>query len=382
MPSNHHLGTRFSISTPIYQQAHFLATAMESLRCQSMPFELAVLDATPDDSAQKVLQDYQDLITYQYHHADAGQTAAIQEGWDNTKGDIVAWLNADDYYFPDTLAKVAAVFAAHPDVDVVYGHGVFVEPENKFQMYFPTIEKNPALLIKNCIICQPSCFVRRNAMERVGGLNPALYYTMDWDLWIRLYRAGCKFYFLDDMLSTVRIYAETKTASGAKKRQREIDGLLKQHGVNWLTRQLFKLGFIYHDLAKNKKTVIDYINYYVLALLYRLRRRYQQHAGTVINGIERRSNQVHESCEVLLPWYNPLRAHEITIITDGPAPKLFFNEYEIALTAEGTQEVIFAEQQHLGYVYRGILNEPRKNLLQFTLKTKKVPWRLWSLSVK
>jgi glycosyltransferase involved in cell wall biosynthesis len=54
------------------------------------------------------------MIHFAYHRSDFGQAAAIQEGWDNTSGDIVGWLNADDYYFPYALAKVKHTFLGNP----------------------------------------------------------------------------------------------------------------------------------------------------------------------------------------------------------------------------------------------------------------------------
>jgi glycosyltransferase involved in cell wall biosynthesis len=104
----------FSISIPNYNQAEYLGTALESIRSQSVAVQLAVLDASAEDSAQSVLTPYRDMVHYAYHHSDAGQAAAIQEGWNNTSGDIVGWLNADDYYFPYALAKVKHTFLGNP----------------------------------------------------------------------------------------------------------------------------------------------------------------------------------------------------------------------------------------------------------------------------
>lgn len=267
--------TTFSISTPVFKQAEFIATALESLRCQTMPFELAVLDATPDNSVQNILKKYSDIITYQYHHADDGQAAAIQEGWNNTQGEIVAWLNADDYYSPDTLAKVAEIFRSRLDIDVVYGHAAYVDAAGNFQQYFPAISDNPALLPRNCIICQPSCFVRRAAMERIGGLNTQLHYVMDWDLWVRLYTAGYKFYFLDAVLSVVRIYPTTKTLSGSKKRFQEIDAILKLH-TSWFYRKIAWLGFLTDEYKNNRKNLTTILGFYTFTALRFMRKLYHR----------------------------------------------------------------------------------------------------------
>jgi glycosyltransferase involved in cell wall biosynthesis len=371
---------KFSISVPVYKQAHFLRTALESLRHQTVPFELAVLDATPDDSGQAVLHDYQDMITYQYHHADAGQAAAIQAGWDNTAGNVVAWLNADDYYFPDTLTKVAAIFQANPAVDIVYGHAVFVEPENKFQMYFPAISTNAALLTKNNIICQPSCFVRRTALERVKGLNTALHYVMDWDLWVRLYNANCHFYFLDEVLSVVRMYPETKTLSGANKRQQEIMALLKKNGANWLRCQTAALSFIFHAAIKNRKSLLGCMVRVILNYLHRLHKK----GGVNIRGITSWTNQVDTAgCEVLLPWYGADGEHVVNIITDDiMKPNLFFNGQEIFVTAQGNKEVVFFHKKIKVYLYQAIVFNKQNNVLKFVLHSAQNPWRLLSLVVQ
>ena len=73
-------GPVFSVSVPVRGQADLLPTALESLRHQSVPIELAVLDATPDDSAQAVLEPYRDMVRYGYHRRDAGQAAASAPG--------------------------------------------------------------------------------------------------------------------------------------------------------------------------------------------------------------------------------------------------------------------------------------------------------------
>ena len=161
----------FSISVPVRGQAEFLSTALKSISVQQVPVQVAVLDASSDESAQQVLAPHRQMIAYSYHRPDAGQAAAIQEGWDQTTGTILAWLNADDYYFPDALRRVSELFREHHEVDVVYGHAVDVSAAGHFLAYFPATDPNPASLEGAAVICQPSCFVRRCALTRVGGLN-------------------------------------------------------------------------------------------------------------------------------------------------------------------------------------------------------------------
>src|SRR6185295_3805867 len=92
---------RFSISIPVLGQADLLPIALASLAAQSEPFDVAILDATRDDSIQSVVLKSGLQVAYNRHGPDGGQADAIAEGWSRVDGDIVAWLCADDYYFPD-----------------------------------------------------------------------------------------------------------------------------------------------------------------------------------------------------------------------------------------------------------------------------------------
>jgi glycosyltransferase involved in cell wall biosynthesis len=184
----------FSIALPVVGQTRFLPDALTSIAVQTVPLQVAVMDATPDDSVQRVIDRHRERIHYSRHGPDAGQSAAIREGWCETTGDVVGWLCADDCLFPGALAQVAEVFLQHPDVDVVYGDGIFIDHDGRFIRYFPAISEDVGRLPWVNCITQPSCFVRRAAMERVGGVRTDLHYTMDWDLWVRLLLAGCRFH--------------------------------------------------------------------------------------------------------------------------------------------------------------------------------------------
>jgi len=243
----------FTVVIPNLNQSHFLETALTSLRYQAVPLELAVMDGGSTDNFSKVVEKYSDIITYLHSEQDEGQAAAIKEGKDITTGDIVAWLNADDYYFPGVLEMVAAQFNKNPEVDVVYGDAVHVSPEGFFLSYFPPIQEfNTNDLTRTCFICQPACFVRRSAYERIGGINADLVYTMDWDLWCRLSDAGAKFYYLPKTLAAVRYYPGTKTLSRNWKRYMEIWRIERKYGHKFFPRSL--LGSYLFDLSLKKKT--------------------------------------------------------------------------------------------------------------------------------
>lgn len=300
----------FAIAIPNYNQSHFLPWALESLRHQSVPFNVALMDGGSTDGFQKVVENYSDVITTIRSGPDGGQAAAIKEGKSLVSGDIVAWINADDYYFPDALNKVAIAFEQDPSLDVVYGDAVHVDRDGLFQSYFFPIQAfDPKDLTRSCFICQPACFVRREAYEKIGGIDSNLKYTMDWDLWHRLSLSGAKFKYIRKLLAAVRYYHGTKTMSGDRQRYREIWRIERKYG--WRLMPVAWAGFYRHDLffAENR----TFLETCTLKILDRLRsskkkflknRNSKSEWGTNLYGFHRWEPIVNETCTIHLPWYS------------------------------------------------------------------------------
>lgn len=370
----------FSISVPVYGQAHVIKTTLESIKVQSVPYELAVLDATPDDSVQQVLEGYRDIINYTYHKKDNGQTAAIQEGWNNTNGEIVAWLNADDYYFPDTLQKVAQIFEQNPDIDVVYGNSIHVTEDGQFISYFPAIDQDVSLLTKGCIITQPSCFVRRTAMEKVGGLNTSLHYTMDWDFWIRLYHAGDSFHMLEETLSAVRIYPETKTLSGSSLRYKEINNILKTNTSN-ISRLRTLLSFKYYDLLNKNNVGLEQLQFLILRFLRAL--KYTANKNGSIYGLQKWTNLVEQKCTIMLPWYSPTVPKSIAVTTNqNDNLSIETGETKYRMDKAGNTAVSFAGKEYSGFEYTTKVDISIKNqVLSFDLQSEENNWQLLKVEI-
>lgn len=231
---------RFSISTPIGSYHPLLPHCLASLREQSAPVSVALLDASGDPRVARLADEYGDVIQYRRHGPDAGQAAAIREGWEHTDGDVLGWLNADDVLFPDALAAAARAFGSNPDVGVVYGHSAICDQEMRFTGYHWAVSPPGDALRLGCNISQPSCFFRRRATEAVGGLDGSLHYTMDWDLWLRLDAHGARFTFLDAPLSAVFWGEGTKTSGFNATRRKELSRLIERYTPAALRAKVFR----------------------------------------------------------------------------------------------------------------------------------------------
>ncbi|MCC7009868.1 MAG: glycosyltransferase [Acidobacteria bacterium] len=379
METPHPVPVGFSIALPAREQAEFIDTALSSIRSQRVPIELAVLDATPDDSVQRVVRAAAVPVAYGYHRRDDGQAAAIQEGWNHTTQPIVAWLCADDYYFPDALSLVADAFVADPQVDVVFGHAVHVSAAGAFVSYFPAGSPDPDELIRGCSISQPACFVRRSAMERVGGLNAHLHFTMDWDFWIRLHRAGCRFRFLDAPLAAVRVHPGTKTMSGGYARLQEIAALLKAHGVPARSRWRTQLGFLRQDIRSRGSHPLLRSG---LEALKSMEERIRPSVRSTIAGLECGTNRVHVRCTVRLPWYAASPPQEAVVVVDRALElTMKVNERPVAVEPLGIRPVPGPGPTGSGYGYRAFVDERTGRDLSFSLSGSVGHWRLLGLAV-
>jgi glycosyltransferase involved in cell wall biosynthesis len=226
---------RISIVTPSYNQAQFIEETIRSVLLQGYPnLEYIIIDGGSDDGSVEIIRKYEPWLAYWVSEPDRGQSHAINKGFDQATGEILAWLNSDDIYMPDALENVREPFS-DPEIDLVYGDAHKIDATGNFigkcghvQVY------RRELMTKECnIIVQPAAFFRRSAFERVGGLDETLNNVMDYDLWFRLGdKGGVK--YLPVMLAKARIYAETKTGSTGRKRFEEIEKVARRYGARRL----------------------------------------------------------------------------------------------------------------------------------------------------
>lgn len=207
----------------------FLPAALRSISIQSVPLELAVLDASGDPRVGQAVAELETKPVYHRVGPDEGQADAIAEGWERTQGDILAWLNADDILLPGTLKRVSDAFTEDALLDVVFGDSVIIDEDGAVTGFHGQVADVSERLAVSNTISQPSCFIRRYRVDQIGGLNRRLHFAMDWELWIRLYRAGCRFQRLSDVFSAVFWGQGTKTAQISMPRLFELFELSRQY---------------------------------------------------------------------------------------------------------------------------------------------------------
>jgi glycosyltransferase involved in cell wall biosynthesis len=202
---------RIAVATPSFNQGRFIGRTVASVLDQGYPrLDYVVQDGGSHDKTLEVLRGFGGRITLR-SEADAGQADAINRAFTRASGDIMAYLNSDDVLLPGALHYVADFFARHPRVDVVYGHRVIIDEEDREVGRWIMPPHSDAAISWADWIPQETIFWRRAIWEKVGGVDASFTFALDWDLITRFRDAGAKFVRLPRFLAGFRVHESQKT---------------------------------------------------------------------------------------------------------------------------------------------------------------------------
>lgn len=179
---------KISVITPSYNQGAFIEKTIESVLAQNYPhFEHIVVDGGSSDCTLDILKRYPHLRWLS--ESDKGQSNAVNKGLRMAEGEIIAWINSDDWYEPGAFHCIAEFFRNNPDKNVVMGDCNLVDergiPFDKVVNAARGFEGLRQYWVPRSIPTQPAIFFRRRLLDRCGYLDESLHLAMDYDLWMR-----------------------------------------------------------------------------------------------------------------------------------------------------------------------------------------------------
>ena len=207
-----------AIVTPSYGQDRYIESTMLSILNQNYPrLRYVVQDGGSKDKSAQIIARYAGRLHHWESARDQGQADAVRKGFRHLEpalgpDDIMAWLNSDDLIAPKVLRYVAEYFATHPDVDVIYGHRIIIDPDDKDVGRWVMPQHDAPSIEWIDYIPQETLFWRKRAWDAAGGIDPSFQFALDWDLLARFHRAGCKIRRVPYFLGCFRVHAEQKTS--------------------------------------------------------------------------------------------------------------------------------------------------------------------------
>lgn len=247
---------KISIITPSYNQGKYLERTIRSVLEQNYPnLEYIIIDGGSTDTSVEIIKKYESKISYWVSEKDQGQSHAINKGFEKITGDIVAWINSDDWYEAGVFDEIVKNYKINPLGIWIGDCTRHYEKKNKVWLLKPKIPTFQSLLRfwrKSFCPAQPSIFFPNAALKAAGLLDESLHYAMDLDLWIKMSR-NFKFYYVGKNLSNYLIHDDSKSGSG--------DGF-KKFRAEWKS-----VCFKHLKSASFKEKILVYLDYYYHWLL-------------------------------------------------------------------------------------------------------------------
>ncbi len=187
-----------SVIIPSFNKVEFIKNTLKSIVYQKYDnVEVIVLDGGSSDGTLDIVKDFATKYPFIKWESkrDKGQLDAINRGFAKAKGDLLTFINADDYYEQDTFRKISQVYKQGRNAVWFVGYGKVVDSHGRvvakgttwYKRLLLSLNLRTLLLVVNYIM-QPSVFIGREAYEKYGPFTGTSRYVMEYDLWLKLSR--------------------------------------------------------------------------------------------------------------------------------------------------------------------------------------------------
>jgi glycosyltransferase involved in cell wall biosynthesis len=254
--------TTFAIITVTYNAAATIADCLASVNAQSVPVEQIIIDGDSSDGTLDIVREISPHARI-FSEPDKGIYDAMNKGIGLASGDVIAILNADDFYADEKVLERVAKAFEDPCVEACYGDLVYVKTGSKFGVrgserrtskgftvvrYWKTMPYHPDRFHWGWMPPHPTFFVRRSVYERYGLFNLNLGSAADYELMLRfLLKYGIKVAYIPEVLVRMRIGGASNSslrnrlaANRMDRKAWEVNGL-KPHPWTLLMKPLRKI---------------------------------------------------------------------------------------------------------------------------------------------
>ncbi len=256
---------KITIVTPSYNQNDFLEDTILSVISQNYQnIEYIIIDGGSTDGSVDTIKKYEKNLSFWVSEKDGGQSDAIHKGFKMATGDIICWLNSDDFFVPGALLSVAQHFESNDATEILIGDGMYSDVNGnitKYYRYIPPV----SFLSKHGVIafCQQSMFINRRYYLKMGGILTHFHYCMDSEFVYRAIRSGCEFSVMHKASGVFRWHDDMKSVDMSNVKLKEEGIIASKYYSSFSFRRVAKLIYIFMQLL-NGNYVISFIKTYRL----------------------------------------------------------------------------------------------------------------------
>ena len=227
---------KVSIIIPSFNQGQFLEATIRSTLEQDYPHtEFIVVDGGSKDNSVEIIKKYQDRLTWWVSEKDKGHADALNKGFSHATGDILAWLNSDDIYFPSAVSEAVSILQSRTDVGMVYGDADLIDDAGETVGQFGSKQTSYRQMLRGSVhIPQATTFFRADVWRKIGPLDLSLFFSFDYDLWVRIAKVSQVLY-VPKRWAKFRIHGAGKTIVNDDRCYPDMLRVLEREGGSWLS---------------------------------------------------------------------------------------------------------------------------------------------------
>jgi GT2 family glycosyltransferase len=229
-----------SVIMPTYNGARFIKGALDSLRRQADPgVEVIAIDDGSTDATPSILSSHEQTLSLRVLREERSGNWVVNtnKALAEATAPYVCFLHQDDLWLPGRLQTMKRLIRALPHAKLFLHSSCFIDgngdvigpwrcpfPRHIWDVPRDTVVEH--LLIQN-FIAIPAPIFRRDAVLSIGGLDPSLWYTADWDLWLKLALISPRIGYSSEILAGFRVHPASQTAT----RSVDVEDLRRQQEI-------------------------------------------------------------------------------------------------------------------------------------------------------